>query len=409
MKVLVYDFGLFTEAAARLVRDGAEVFYYVPWGEAFPKSNKAIIGENFDGLKRILNFWEYVDEVDLFYFPDTHCGDLVEYLKQRDYMVAGVGQAEKLELDRWYGRQIQEQVGLPTQNTRKIKGLNALNDLLQKEKNLFIKLNIFRGDVESFRHSDYDSSKPLLDHLQYELGPKAEYLNFIVEEEIDGLEPGLDGIVFEGDNLSPCMLGYEKKGCGYIGSVMPYDEVPKQLKDVNDALVPVFEEMQTRFFFSTEVMVPNETQGYLIDYTLRHAAPTVSAIQTELIENYGDVIYGLASGEKIQPIMSHRYAAAVAIESDWADKHWLKVNVPDELRQWFKFRMACSFDNNYYALPGFCSLGSMVVLGDSVEEVVDTLKERAEEVKAYQININTSKFEEIQEDIQRGEELGISF
>jgi predicted RNase H-like HicB family nuclease len=190
---------------------------------------------------------------------------------------------------------------------------------------------------------------------------------------------------------------------------MPYDKVPKQLKNINDALAPVFEEMQTRFFFSTEAMIPNETEGYLIDYTLRHAAPTVSAIQTELIENFGDVIYGLATGEKIQPIMNYKYAAAVPLESEWADKHWLKVTVEPEVRRWFKFRMACSFDGNYYSTPGFQSLGSVVALGDTIEETIDLLKERAEMVKAHQIEVNLADLECITEQIDEGRELGVEF
>lgn len=43
--ILVYDFGLFTEQAKKFADDGAKnVWYFVPWASAFPKSNCAIIG-----------------------------------------------------------------------------------------------------------------------------------------------------------------------------------------------------------------------------------------------------------------------------------------------------------------------------------------------------------------------------
>ncbi len=42
---LVYDLGLFTENALRLVRDCASVKYYVPNSEAFPEPFKAQIGK----------------------------------------------------------------------------------------------------------------------------------------------------------------------------------------------------------------------------------------------------------------------------------------------------------------------------------------------------------------------------
>lgn len=731
--------------------------------QAFPHANKALIGDGFEGIERILNFWDYIDKAHIVYCPDTHCGDMVNYLKKKNYAVAGVGKAEQLELDRWKGRQIQKEIGLPTQGTVKITGLDALRKYLEKNKNKFIKLNIFRGDIEcadeqteiltdkgwlflkdlsnekvlsmnlsdrnakfvsvksyfksyydglvyqikgkkidalvtpnhkffattaikqkrsgckwkylpisklsnysfffvpisshcsgeiianykilpavkktykeqsrtvrmrdwlrfigwflaegslsdrigkkkwkyrivisqskiknnenwkeiklliealgyncqkegnlgwsiyskslyeelvrtcyssrpcnlcgkshcshlkkvpdyvkilspdlisamletyqkgdgnndrghvnfyttsnqlandvqellfrtdksgvihkrtrdnknwnpcyivsasdiddclvkkenikpvdykgfvydvtvepyhsillrrngkaywsgnSFRHIDYESSEPLLDHLAYELGPKQEHIDFVVEDEIEGVEPGLDGIVFDGKNLSPCMVGYEIKGGGYVGSVMSYDKVCPQLKKVNDSLAPIFERLKTRFFFSTEVIIPDRTKGYLIDYTIRHAAPCVSAIQSELIENFSEVIYGLATGEVIEPVMKYKYAAGVSVDSSWAEDHWLKISFPDKMRKWFKMRMACRFDKNYYAVPGFSSLGSVIALGSSVNEVFETIKQRIAEIKAFGADSNLSCFEDMQKEIDEGRKIGIRF
>lgn len=408
-KVLCWDYGLFPELCSRLARDVAKVWYFVPWGDAFPRANKALIGEGIEGLERVLNFFDYIDKADFLYFPDTHCGDLVEFLKAKGYSVTGVGKAEELELDRWKGRQTQKEVGLPTQTTRRVKGLDALKSILEKEKNKFVKLSIFRGDIESWKHTDYESSKPLLDHLAYDLGPKQNHIEFTVEDEIKGVEPGLDGIVFDGDNLSPCIVGYELKGMGYIGSVMPYESVCPQLKTVNDKLAPVFKKLKTRFFFSTEVMIPDKNKGYLIDYTCRSAAPCVSAIQTELLENFSEVIYGLATGQKIQPIMKYKYAAGVSVESGWADKHWLQISFPKELRRWIKLRMACKFDNNYYAVPGFPSLASVIALGNSVDEAINLCKERSKEIKAYQIDVNLSGFDLMKKEIEDGRSKGVNF
>ena len=411
-KILVYDWGLFTENAARLVRDGATVFYYVPWQEAFPKSTKAIIGENFDGLQKIeppKTFWSYIDKVDFLYFPDTHCGDLVEYLKGKGYSVAGVGRAEILELDRWKGRLVQKEVGLPTQNTRKVKGFDALVKILKNEKDLVVKLNIFRGDVETFIHDNYADSEPLLDNIKHELGRKAEHIEFIVEKKLEGSEPGLDGIVFDGDNLSPCMVGYEIKGSAYVGRIMLYKDVCIQLKRINDKLAPIFKKMKTRFFFSTEVIIPDRIKGYLIDYTCRGAAPCVSAIQTELIENFGDVIEGLATGKKVQPVMKYKYAVGVPLESEQCDKNWLKVEVSKDVKQWFKFRMACKLDGNYYVVPGFKSVGSVIALANTVQEAVRLVQERAIEIKAHQLDKNLSGLDDIEKRIEKGKAVGITF
>jgi len=408
-KVLCYDIGLFTEQCARLAKDFGQVWYFTPWADLFPHSNKALIGHDFDGLERILDFWDYVEKADMIFIPDTHCGDIVEFLKRKGFLVAGVGRAEILELDRWKARQIQKELKLPYQPTQKVVGLQALRKLLMTEKNKFVKLNVFRGTLETIKHIDYESSKPLLDHLAYELGPKQDTMTFIVEDEIKGLEPGIDSIVFDGENLSPCVLGYEKKGAGYIGSVIPYNQFPKQLKQISDKFGLVFKTLKTRFFYSAEAIVPDRTHGYLIDLTCRMAAPAVSAIQTELIENFSQVIYGLATGQKVQPIMKYKYVAGVALESDWVDTHWTKISFPPSLRQWIKLRVACKFGKDYYAIPGLASLCTVIALGNSIDEVVDLCKQRCEQVNVYQIVKNLTGLDEIVEDIKAGRKLGITF
>jgi hypothetical protein len=71
--------------------------------------------------------------------------------------------------------------------------------------------------------------------------------------------------------------------------------------------------------------------------------------------------------------------------------------------------MACSFDGNMYATPGFQSLGSVIALGDTIEETIDLLKERAEMVKAHQIEVNLADLDCITKQIDEGRELGVEF
>ena len=86
---LVYDLGLFTENALRLLRDCASVKYFVPWVDAFPEPFKAKIGEGLDGMERVNSFEEHLDGADFIFVPDTLCAGLVEWLKKHDYPVAG--------------------------------------------------------------------------------------------------------------------------------------------------------------------------------------------------------------------------------------------------------------------------------------------------------------------------------
>jgi len=71
--------------------------------------------------------------------------------------------------------------------------------------------------------------------------------------------------------------------------------------------------------------------------------------------------------------------------------------------------MACKFNNTYYAVPGFSSVASVIALGNSPEEVINQVKERSEEIKAYLLDKNLSGLDEIMIDIQKGKKLGLTF
>ena len=197
---LVYDLGLFTENALRLARDFASVKYFCPWQEAFAEPFKQKIGEGLEGMERIVTFWDALDEADLVFIPDTSCSDITEFLKSHDYPVAGAGAAEKIELDRWYGRSVQAKNGLPVQETHKVKGITALTEFCKEHKDFYIKVdNSFRGISESFKHQDFRSSESRIDYIAYKVGPYKEDVVFICEELLPGVEPGLDGITFDGE------------------------------------------------------------------------------------------------------------------------------------------------------------------------------------------------------------------
>lgn len=404
---LIYDYGLFTEVGARLARDFAKVYYYVPWEEAFPHMSKALIGTGYGEMERIRNFEEYIDKADIIVFPDTHSGSKVEFLRGKGYNVAGVGKYEELELDRWKMRKIQERLGLPTQETHLIKGISNLKDHLQTVKGKYVKLNIFRGDIESFFHEDYESSLPILNHLQYDLGPKGDSAEFIVEDKVEGAEPGLDCIVYDGEVLSPTMYGYEVRGAGYIGKVVPYAQVPKQLKMVTDKLMSVMGGY--RFFFSSEVMIPNGHEGFLIDPCCRFAAPAVNAIELELIENFSEVMYGLAVGQKVLPIMKYKYAAGIVMYSDWADSNWLNVSVPKELREYVKMRMVAQFDDELWSVSGHSTICTVIAFADTAEKAAKLAVERAKEIKGYQLAGGEEDINKVFKAIAEGKKHGISF
>ena len=411
-KALVYDLGLFTENALRLLRDCAEVKYFVSWAEAaFAEPYRLKIGDGLDGLERVPTLWDHVDQADFILVPDTTCGDLVEFLKKHDYPVAGAGAAEKIETDRWFGRAMQKRNGLPVQETVKIKGISALREFCKTHKRFYVKIdNAFRGVCESFKHDDWRASEGRIDYVSYKVGPYKEDVLFTCEELLPGIEPGIDAATWDGDMMFPCMAGYERKGSGYIGRVYQDEgQFPDPLMFIHEGFAPDFEKFKTRFFYSAEVKIDKDRVPYLLDPTIRLAAPGVAACQTEIIENYSEVVYGMATGERVDPIMKHKYCAAISIESGEASNGFVNIKFPRDLRQWVKLRMAIRHAGKYYSVPPFNSLGTVISLGDSIKEVVGLAKERLEEVKALGLSTDLSGLDSLQEDIETGRSYGITF
>jgi len=460
---LVYDYGLFTELAVALKRTGfGRVLYFVPWQDDFPSSMKQKIGMDFDGIERIQNFDDWKDKADIIICFDTYCGDKVKQWRKEGHRVWGAGEAEAMELERWKMRRMQEAIGLPTQMTTRLKSLDDLvvyfqgvknevkdlfgvedkdiakkrldyllkkyknfskdylcggslkevvNDFYNGAKNKYVKANM-RGDIESFYAPDYESSLSKFNSLAEKFGHRADSkeVEFVIEAMEKGVEPGFDGIQIDGQYLSPTMYGYEMKGSGYVGRICAYDEMPKPIRDLNDKLSIIFKKFgQTRSFFSTEFIVGKDQKPYLIDPTVRNPAPVGSAIYSEIFENFADIIWNGAEGKIIKPIMKYKYCAGVNFDSEWGEEHELEVEFPPEMRRWVKFRKAYKKDGKYYSCPGFSSICSVIALGNSVEEVVNQVKERAGKVKAYELQTQTGGLDGVIKEIEEGKKFGITF
>lgn len=422
-KIAVYDMGLWGEDAVRFARDVAKVYYTVPNQEAFqlPFKNKVMMGMEGVEVVPVDKWWDLLDSVDFIHVPDNMCAGMVEFLKRHDYPVSGVGYAEKLEIDRYYGRQVQKDNGLPIQSTLPIVGFSAMMDLMKNgggsfgrpdfPSKFYVKVdNEYRGIEESFRHDSWASSEDTMYRIASKLGPYKEDIKFVCEELLEGEEPGLDAITWEGDLMYPTMGGYEGKGVGIIErTYRTPEELPPAYHLIHEGLRPSFKKWNTRFFYSTEIKVDKNKVPFLIDPTMRKAGPGTSAIQCELIENYTEVCQGLATGDRADPVMKYKYSAACAFHSEEAIKDWVLVTFPKELRQWVKLRMACKKNGKYYAIPGFDSLGTVIGLGNSVKEVVAMVEDRMEQVKCKRIDTGIEKLKEIMESVEKGKGVGINF
>ena len=103
-----------------------------------------------------------------------------------------------------------------------------------------------------------------------------------------------------------------------------------------------------------------------------------SQLQTALITNLPQVIYHGSRGELIEPESDHELGAQVLITSDREKEEWLPFDMDPALRPWVKSSFACEVEGVFTIAPNPLEnwAGWLVATGDTLEEVIETLKER---------------------------------
>lgn len=411
--IFVRDYGLFASWAPKLAEYFGRVLYYCPFKSAFPRSQQFVIGTGFDNVERVTNFWDHVEEADIFFFPDVYDGDLQVHLREMGFPVWGAGKAEELELLRWQTKLfLKKDLKLPVQPVEQIIGVEALRSFLKENDNKYVKISMLRGDFETFHHATYNLSEPLLDDIEQKLGPFKEKKEFVVEDAIDNaIEVGYDGFTIDGAYPDPSIFGYEIKDVAYMGTVRPYAKLPEQVKEVNKKLAPVFSDYNYRGFWSSEIRVPPNGLPYLTDPCCRAGSPP-SELYQEMFSNWGQLIWHGAQGELLKPQSVGRYGVEVLIHSDWADQHWQAVYVEPEVRQWVKLRNLCQVDDTLYVAPqvvGLPEIGAVVAVDDSLLGAIKKVAGYCKKISGFRIDLNLNQIVKAIDTIKAAEKQGIHF
>src|SRR5579875_273094 len=408
--VLVIDQGLYVHIAEKLAESFGRVLYYCNgWRSAFPVSERFNIGAGIDGIERISNAWEYIDDADLIVFPDTYFGGEQQYLRRQGKRVWGSGHAELLELYRDELKTVMKSAGLPVGRYEIVTGIEALRAYLKDNPGVYVKGNVFRGDVETFRNRNWVVTQPLLDDLASRLGPRQSSTVFVVEDPIEGVETGYDGACIDGRFPALASFGYEAKDAGYVGKVVDYHELPAALREVNARLAPAMAALGCRSFYSTEVRVGADRQPYLMDPAMRAGSPPSEAY-IELFSNWDEVIWAGADGEVAEFKPVALYAAEIILRSQWATKHFLALDIPDSVRRFIKIHGHCRIEGRDYAAPlGIREVGAAIGLGDSLEDAVGAALEHAEAVAGLELEFDRNALNAAMEAVAQGREFGIDW
>lgn len=267
---MVIDNGLFVELACRLGESFGKVFYYTEAKDAFPKMNRAFIGYGLENIETVDSIIDYIDDVDIFVFPDLYYADLQNYLSSIGKRVWGMRNGEELENDRVLCKKLMTKLNLPVGKYEVVKGMDGLRKYLKSHDNVYVKISHWRGITETFKSETYKKSEPKLDEIEYALGAFKYLVEFIVEDELkDKVEIGCDLFVVDGKYPSKLLTGIEIKDLSYLASFSDYSSLPKEVTQFNSAIAPTLSKYGSRGFFSTEIRVGKDHKPYMIDFCAR--------------------------------------------------------------------------------------------------------------------------------------------
>lgn len=400
--ICVIENGLFISWAFRLAREYERVLYFRPWIGTFAHSNDLEIGEGYKQIQRLYTFWDNLEGIDTFFFPDIYFADWQKYLRSIGKNVWGCGDAEDLELYRGETKERMKELGLPVNDWEAVYGIEALRKYLQKHEDVFVKISVVRGVTETFHSKNYDLVKPKVDEVEHKLGGLAAVQEFIVEASIpDAKEIGYDGWCIDGKFPEIAQWGVEVKDCGYCAMVKPYSQIPKECRFVNEKLAPEMKRLGQRGFFSSEIRVGKDKKPYLIDCTERAASPAGEAMQ-ELFGNWGEIIEAGARGEIVKPTTEPKFAAQAIIASDFAEHSWLPIEIPEKIRDNVKLYHSCIVDGVEYVVPTDTDqkeVGSVVGTGNTLDEAIKRCEEYCDQISAYGLKCKTDSLAEAKKEL----------
>ena len=410
MNILCIDqAGIYVEQCSALWKKGDNLKFWTSW-EADQKFDYYSTGIGFGNMEKIKYAAEWYDWADLIFNPNVTGQDTIAYLRTiyPKKSIFGSGMALKLEQDRWGLKKVLDSIGIKFSQSERIIGTDNLREYLKTNKDKYIKISTFRGDTESFYAKDAKSADLKIDEICAARGPFKNKVEFIVEETIDSdVEIGAD-LIFNGvDYLKPYLYGYEICKGFYLGRVS--EELPYLLKDVMDRLKPVLQKLDYRSCISTEIKCVNKKTSYFLDITCRLPNP-LCAIYNEYIKNWTDVVYKTGLKQDVRLDIKHKYVGAFFLNSHHGDKHYIKIDIEEKDRDHIKFVSVAKNDGSYYSVKGTEKICVIIAGGQTVQEVIDTIKKYADKVNADGLEKDSVyAMDKVTDIIKRGHAMGLEF
>jgi hypothetical protein len=400
---LVWDNGLFVSLAVTLSAHFGRVLYYCPWVTGFPTSQLQMIGVGVGGIERVDSPWTHLDEADIFVFPDVYEGDVQKYLVSLGKRVWGCRGGCEMEIDRARSKEISKGLGIEVGPYKTMTGIDKLRKHLKAHDDQYVKISRTRGDMETFHAPSYAAIEAKLDEIDFKLGPKADLMEFIVEDNTGpAIEVGYDGYTIDGQFPNYCLVGVEAKDTAYVAKQMKYTKIPQSVRGVNEKLGPQLKKYKYRGFLSTEIRSTEDGHDYLIDPCCRSGSPPGELYQL-IVENLGEVIWYGSEGILVEPEFAGKWGAELIILSDALAESWVKVSYPEEYEENVKLRYFTEYEGSKYVIPQANKmpfLGAVVGYGDTAKEAIDKVSEVAKTIEAFDLQSKPEALETALDDLK---------
>ena len=408
---IVYDRGgLYLYCAEKLAEKYKKVYYFLPDSDAYPTSQKCVIGTGLKNIKRIHNLWEYIDKVDIIYDFDCYDGYFMNWLRDKGYVVFSSGLSAEVEVDKIYFLELLEELKLPVAETYLAEGLDDLEKYLEKHsgKTLFLK-NLHRGDFESRKFTSMAQIRPFIDDLRKRLGSASNTIQVLVQHKIESeCESGVDTFCIDGEYPDKCVIAYEDKDKCAVAKVA--NSTPDILKGINDAFSKTFKKRGYRGNYSTEVRITKDGAPYFIDPTCRVPSPP-GELLCEIFENWAESTWQIANGIIPELKEKAKYGVVVILTSAWYEDHELHVEYPAKYRQNIKLKNHTVQNGATYVIPNGNGVffGAIATWADKLQDAIDEATKIAELMEVDEFNFDKHTFDAAIKASKTGEKFGIKF
>jgi hypothetical protein len=407
---LVHDCGLFLPFARRMAEECKRVIWYNHDRRAFPSIKQGTVGDGFDNIEVVHDFWPILEDIDLACFPDIHNSGTQLHLQHQGIAVWGSRTGDILEIDREEFMATIGRAGLEVPKHKVVVGLKGLTEYLKPREDQYIKVSRWRGDLETTHWRNWKMDSGWLDWLAVNLGPLKEHMRFLVFDKIEtSLEIGGDTYSVDGAFPDLMLNGIESKDTTYFAAVTKRGEMPGPIQEILQALEPFLYRHQYRNQISFEDRVTEDAHFY-IDATQRGGMPS-SGSQQLLWENFPEIVWAGANGEVLEPEPTGKFSIECMVTSKGGKDTWDTVEIPKELERWFRASNCCFVDGAYAFAPDehhSGELGWLVAIGDTPRETLDMAKHLAD-LLPDGLDANLENLTGLIKEIEEAEEKDIHF